>query len=122
MYERYSTPQRLGDGTICGRVCSFRDVTQREQLLESVEARRAEAEAARQQYETILERISDGFAALDRSWRFTYVNSAGGRMLGRNAHDLIGKHIWTEFPEAPPREVPGRVRTRAGRAAADPDA
>jgi len=99
VYERYSRPQRLPSGSICGRVCSFRDVTQREQLLESVEARHAEAEAARKQYEIILERISDGFVALDRTWRYTYVNSFAGRMLGRNAPDLIGKHIWTEFPE-----------------------
>jgi PAS domain S-box-containing protein len=99
VYERTSTPQRLPSGAICGRVCSFRDVTQRERLLETVEARRAEAEAARHQYEVILERVSDGFTALDRSWRYTYVNTGGGRMLGRNAADLIGKHIWTEFPE-----------------------
>jgi PAS domain S-box-containing protein len=99
VYERHSTPQRLSTGTICGRVCSFRDVTQRERLLESIEARRVEAEAARRQYATILERIADGFVALDRSWRFTYVNGAGGQMLGRNAGDLIGKHIWTEFPD-----------------------
>jgi PAS domain S-box-containing protein len=104
VYERHSTPQRLANGSICGRVCSFRDVTQRERLLESIEARRAEAEAARGQYQTILERISDGFVALDRSWRFTYVNGAGGQMLGRNAADLIGKHIWTEFPD-PRREA-----------------
>jgi len=98
VYERISVPQRLGD-SVCGRVCSFRDVTQREQLLATVEARRAEAQAAREQYEIILERVSDGFVALDRTWRYAYVNTGGGRMLGRNAPDLIGKHIWTEFPE-----------------------
>jgi len=98
VYERHSTPQRLSSGTICGRVCSFRDVTQRERLLESIDAR-----PPPRQYETILERISDGFVALDRSWRFTYVNGAGGELLGRNAGDLIGKHIWTEFPD-PRRE------------------
>jgi len=98
VYERTSLPQWKGD-TICGRVCSFRDVTQREELLATVEARRAEADVARKKYETILERVSDGFVALDRTWRYAYVNSGGGRMLGRNAVDLMGKHIWTEFPE-----------------------
>ena len=77
VYERYSTPAAAGRASVCGRVCSFRDVTQREQLMRTVEARRVEAEAARAQYETILERISDGFVALDRTWRYTYVNSRG---------------------------------------------
>lgn len=57
------------------------------------------AEAARHNLESVLERVSDGFVAMDRHWRYTYVNESGGRMLGRDAKTLMGKHIWTEFPE-----------------------
>lgn len=46
------------------------------------------------------DRLSDGCIALDTHWRYTYVNSAAGRLLGRDPNDLIGKHIWTEFPSA----------------------
>ena len=45
------------------------------------------------------ERITDAYVALDADWRYTYVNAAAGRMFGRDPDELIGKHIWTEFPE-----------------------
>jgi PAS domain S-box-containing protein len=57
------------------------------------------AEAARENLERVLERVSDGVVALDRQWRYTYVNKCGGQLLGREASSLVGKHIWTEFPE-----------------------
>jgi len=47
----------------------------------------------------VFERITDGFVALDNQWFYTYVNPKAGEMLGRRPEDLIGKHIWTEFPE-----------------------
>ncbi len=48
----------------------------------------------------ILERITDAFVALDRDWRFTFVNARAAQLLARRAEDLIGQHVWTEFPES----------------------
>ena len=36
---------------------------------------------------------------LDKTWRYTYVNRQAASLFGRLPRDLIGKHIWTEFPE-----------------------
>lgn len=48
----------------------------------------------------VLESISDAFFALDRNWRFAYLNSAAERLLQRTRADLIGRNIWEEFPAA----------------------
>ncbi|MCW3119632.1 MAG: domain S-box-containing protein, partial [Chitinophagaceae bacterium] len=53
-----------------------------------------------EKYRTIMERLSDGFAAFDKNWRFTYVNKAAGGIINRKPAELIGKNIWTEFPES----------------------
>ncbi len=49
--------------------------------------------------EKILEGVSDSFVALDTEWRYTYVNEKAAESFGRTREQLIGKHIWTEFPE-----------------------
>lgn len=49
--------------------------------------------------ETNLNNISDGFVSLDTNWSYTFVNKKAGEFLGRNPQSLIGKHIWTEFPD-----------------------
>jgi len=46
-----------------------------------------------------LENMSDGFVSLDENWYYTYVNKKAGEMFGRKPEDLVGKNIWTEFPE-----------------------
>jgi PAS domain S-box-containing protein len=48
----------------------------------------------------ILERVSDGFVALDAQMNYTYVNKMGGEILGRDPQDLIGRNYWKEYPEA----------------------
>ncbi len=58
----------------------------------------AACRAEREQHQ-VFERISDAFVALDKDWRYTYVNRKAAEYFGRKAKELIGKHIWTEFPE-----------------------
>jgi PAS domain S-box-containing protein len=37
--------------------------------------------------------------SLDSNWCYTYVNKKAGEFLGKKPRRLVGKHIWTEFPE-----------------------
>src|SRR3954447_9422471 len=50
---------------------------------------------------------------LDEEWCFRYVNPAGARVLDRAVDYMLGRNIWTEFPEAvgsPFEELYTRVR------------
>ncbi|HEX8639262.1 MAG TPA: PAS domain S-box protein, partial [Pyrinomonadaceae bacterium] len=47
----------------------------------------------------ILESLSDAFYALDRDWRFTYINCQAEVLLKRSREELLGKNVWEEFPE-----------------------
>ncbi|WP_282049857.1 ATP-binding protein [Maribacter aquivivus] len=51
------------------------------------------------QYEKTLTSISDGITTLDSNWCYTYVNQQAGKFVGRTPESLMGKHIWTEFPD-----------------------
>jgi len=53
-----------------------------------------------EKYRTLIERISDAFIALDRDWRYTYVNKQAGELIHRDPESLIGKNVWDEFPDA----------------------
>ncbi len=52
----------------------------------------------------VLESITEGFFALDRGWRFTYVNREAERILERRRSELVGKVIWQEYPGVPGSE------------------
>jgi len=49
---------------------------------------------------SILESIFDGFIAFDRGWRYTYINPAAARMMGKTPEALLGKILWGEWPPA----------------------
>jgi PAS domain S-box-containing protein len=59
-----------------------------------------------------LDRISDGFLALDRQWRFVHVNAAAERFLGMTRAQMLGKVVWELFPGS--KETPaGKLVMRA---------
>src|SRR5438067_2473338 len=60
---------------------------------------RAELQETVRKMTDILEKTSDGFFAVDRDWRFTFVNRQAEKLLDRRREDLIGKDFWMEFPE-----------------------
>lgn len=47
----------------------------------------------------ILERISEAFVSLDKNWCYTYMNKKAGEIFNRDPAKMIGRHIWTEFPD-----------------------
>jgi PAS domain S-box-containing protein len=55
--------------------------------------------AARARATAILESITDAFYALDRRWRFTYVNRPCQEMLGRREDELLGRSLSEAFPD-----------------------
>lgn len=74
-------------------------VVQPSRLSDLVTIRSKELEKAQQNYKATLERVSDAFVALDTDWRYTYMNEKAGKIFNRDPKKMIGKHIWTEFPE-----------------------
>lgn len=68
-----------------------RDAARREAHDEAV--RQATAERA-----ALLESITDPFYALDRQWRFTYVDQRAVDYLGKRREELVGTNVWDLVP------------------------
>lgn len=50
--------------------------------------------------DTVLASISDAFSALDRQWRYTYVNDKVAELAGWPKEKMLGRVIWEVFPDA----------------------
>ncbi|MEG4497390.1 PAS domain S-box protein [Microcoleus sp. F10-C6] len=62
------------------------------------EAAQAAATEAKEQLETVLSSINDGFYILDRDWRYTYANDRYCEMVGMPQSAILGQKIWELFP------------------------
>ena len=81
------------------RLVLAHDMTRRRELEREHEVAHAAAIAAGDQLRDVLARVDDGFLALDGKQRYTYANRRAAQLLGReNENELLGRHIWTEFP------------------------
>ncbi|MBI5539757.1 MAG: PAS domain S-box protein [Bacteroidia bacterium] len=79
-------------GNIIGTTSIGEDITERKKI-EEVEKQHSQSMIR------VLESISDAFISLDTNWCYTYMNKKAGEIFGRDPEKMIGKHIWTEFPE-----------------------
>src|SRR5262245_35781468 len=48
---------------------------------------------------SVLDAVTDTFIALDRQWRFTYLNRHALAQAGQTLGELLGRSIWEAFPE-----------------------
>ena len=101
--EYRSSPVREG-GRIIGAVITFSDITERlradahERQLLREQVARAKAEEAERRVRGMLESISDAFVALDRAWRFTYVNRRAEELSHRSREEMLGRTPVEVFP------------------------
>lgn len=71
---------------------------ERTRLLEIEQQARAQAEAAQQRLEHILDNLTDGFMIFDEAWRYAYINPQATPYTGKPWQELLGKNVWEEFP------------------------
>ena len=51
------------------------------------------------QFANVIEKINEGFVALDAQMNYTYINKRGSELLKRKPDDLLGKNYWEEYPQ-----------------------
>ena len=121
-YERFGFGSYVGgrvvvDGDVYGTLC-FLDLEARDRPFDESErlfvellaewlggaiereVASEERAASVDRFEETLDRVDDGFFALDDEFRFTYVNEAAAALLNRDADELVGADVWAEFPAA----------------------
>lgn len=94
-----------------------RAVQVRERELAAARQARSRAQSARLEMEgriaALLEGIHDAFASFDDEWRYTYLNNAGERAVGKSRDEVLGMVIWQVFPGVIGTEFEASLRRAA---------
>jgi PAS domain-containing protein len=83
---------------------------ERERLLGLERQARQESDASRRLLTSILERVSDGFVALDKDWCYTHVNQKAGDLLGATAGSADREAHLVGVPRRSRAEVLSRLQ------------
>ena len=83
----------IQDGQVIGFYSLVYDISDLKKAMDDSNAKSREISS-------ILDRISDGFIALDKNQCFTHVNKQLEKMVGHSAESLIGRNMWEVFPDA----------------------
>lgn len=91
------------EGQKFGTVAVIRDITQRKKTEQKLQALTTnledEVRTKVAELNSVFERITDAFIALDNNWNYTYINQKAAELHNRKIEDLIGKNIWEEYPD-----------------------
>ena len=90
-------------GKKTGTVSVIRDITARkntEKILQRLTSNlEKEVKIKAAELNTVFERITDAFIALDNDWNYTYANKKSAELHYRPIDGLIGRNIWEEYPD-----------------------
>lgn len=97
-----STTIRDERGMITGLVSVNLDITEQKELEQKLKQFNQELEEQVRQKTTeltgIFERVTDGFIAIDKEFRYLYINKMAGKMIHRDPSAMIGKKLVDEYP------------------------
>ncbi len=93
----------LADAAVKGIVSNFRDITDKK-LYE------LELEGKNRKITEIVENFNYGYYAMDKEWRYVYVNKKGEEMGHIKRDDVLGKTVWNVFPDVEKLEIGKAMR------------
>jgi diguanylate cyclase (GGDEF)-like protein/PAS domain S-box-containing protein len=62
---------------------------------------------------SVAQHVDKAIYTLDPQWRFSYLNPAAERLMGRRWEDLVDRCVWDEFPDLAGSELESALRRAA---------